>query len=103
MKSYLMHYIDGLWVESDGKRHEVIDPATEQPCTEITLGTSADVDKAVAAARRAFESYSQTSVAERAALLGPISPPRSARKWARRSASPPPPRRRPGLAISWGR
>jgi len=73
MKSYLKHYIDGAWVESDGgKRHEVIDPATEQPCTEITLGTGPDVDKAVAAARRAFESWSQTSVEERAALLGRI-------------------------------
>src|SRR4051812_40621434 len=73
MKSYLKHYIDGAWVESEGgKRHEVIDPATEQPCTEITLGTAADVDKAVAAARRAFETYSQTTVAERAALLGRV-------------------------------
>ena len=73
MKSYLNQYIDGAWVESEGgKRHEVIDPATEQPCTEITLGTAADVDKAVAAARRAFETYSQTTVAERAALLGRI-------------------------------
>jgi len=50
-------------------RHAVIDPATEQPCTEITLGTPADVDAAVAAARTAFETFSQTSVAERAALL----------------------------------
>jgi aldehyde dehydrogenase (NAD+) len=73
MKSYLKHYIDGAWVESaGGKRHAVIDPSTEQPCTEITLGTAADVDKAVAAARRAFESWSQTSVEERAALLGRI-------------------------------
>jgi aldehyde dehydrogenase (NAD+) len=73
MKSYLNQYIDGAWVESEGgTRHEVIDPATEQPCTEITLGTSADVDKAVAAARRAFESWSQTTVEERAALLGRI-------------------------------
>jgi aldehyde dehydrogenase (NAD+) len=70
MKSYLKHYINGSWVESQGgTRHDVIDPATEQPCTEITLGTAADVDAAVAAARTAFESYSQTSVAERAALL----------------------------------
>ena len=70
MKSYLEHYIDGAWVESQGGvRHAVIDPATEQPCTEITLGTPADVDAAVAAARTAFETFSQTSVAERAALL----------------------------------
>jgi aldehyde dehydrogenase (NAD+) len=70
MKSYLKQYIDGSWVESEGgKRHEVIDPATEQPCTEIMLGSAADVDKAVAAARRAFETWSQSSVEERAALL----------------------------------
>ncbi|MET3827164.1 aldehyde dehydrogenase (NAD+) [Sphingomonas sp. PvP055] len=70
MQSYLKHYIDGAWVDSiGGHRHDVIDPATEQPCTEITLGTPADVDAAVAAARTAFETFSQTSVAERAALL----------------------------------
>ncbi len=73
MKSYLNHYIDGAWVESEGgTRHEVIDPATELACTEITLGSPADVDKAVAAARAAFEDWSQTSVAERSALLGRI-------------------------------
>ncbi len=70
MQSYLKHYIDGAWVESDGgTRHEVIDPATEQPCTEITLGSKADVDKAVAAAKTAFRTWSQTSVDERIALL----------------------------------
>lgn len=70
MMSYLKHYIDGQWVESEGgKRHLVINPANEEPCTEITLGTAADADKAVKAARRAFESFSQTSVEERAALL----------------------------------
>ena len=70
MMSYLKHYIDGQWVESEGgKRHLVINPATEEPCTEITLSSAADADKAVKAARRAFESFSQTSVEERAALL----------------------------------
>ena len=70
MMSYLQHYIDGQWVDSDGgKRHQVINPANEEPCTEITLGTQADVDKAVAAARRGFESFSQTSVEDRVALL----------------------------------
>lgn len=70
MRSYLKHYIDGAWVESDGgTRREVINPATEAPVAEITLGSAADVDKAVAAARRAFESFSRTSVAERIALL----------------------------------
>ncbi|GAA0727356.1 aldehyde dehydrogenase family protein [Sphingomonas japonica] len=70
MRSYLKHYIDGAWIDSEGgTRHAVIDPATEQPCSEITLGTAADVDKAVAAARRAFDSFGQTSVDERVALL----------------------------------
>ncbi len=70
MKSYLKHYIDGAWVESEGgTRHEVIDPSTEQPVSEITLGSQADVDKAVAAAKKAFRSYSRTSVEERVALL----------------------------------
>jgi aldehyde dehydrogenase (NAD+) len=70
MKSYLKHYIDGQWVDSEGgTRHLVIDPSTEQPVTEIMLGSAADVDRAVAAARKAFTSFSQTSVAERVALL----------------------------------
>ena len=70
MRSYLKHYVDGAWIESDGgTRHEVINPATEAPVTEITLGSATDVDKAVAAARRAFESFSRTSVDERIALI----------------------------------
>ena len=73
VNSYLTHYIDGRWIDSDGGRvHQVIDPATEQPVSEITLGSDADADRAVAAARRAFTSWSRTSVAERAALLGRI-------------------------------
>ena len=73
MQSYTQHYIDGAWVDSEGgSRHHVINPATEQPCTEITLGSPADVDKAVAAARRAFDSWSRTSIEERSALLARI-------------------------------
>lgn len=73
MDSYLKHFIDGRWVESEGgRRHQVINPATEEPCTEITLGTAADVDAAVAAARRAFESFSRTRRDERLALLSAI-------------------------------
>ena len=73
MDSYLKHYINGKWVDSiGGKRHEVISPSTEEACTEITLGTSADVDAAVAAARTAFETYSQTTREERIALMGRI-------------------------------
>ncbi len=70
MQQYLQHYINGQWVDSDGgRRHQVINPATEQPTTEITLGTAADVEKAVAAARAAFETFSQTTREERLALL----------------------------------
>ena len=64
MQSYLKHYINGAWVESDGGTvYQVIDPATEQPCTEITLGTPADVDRAVEAART-FEENVVTDVRE---------------------------------------
>jgi aldehyde dehydrogenase (NAD+) len=70
MDSYLKNYINGAWVDSiGGKRHEVISPSTEEPCTEITLGTVADVDAAVAAAKTAFKSFSQTSREERVALM----------------------------------
>jgi len=73
MDSYLQHYIDGKWTDSDGgSRREVVNPATEEVTSEVTLGTAADVDKAVKAARRAFESFSQTSKADRVALLGRI-------------------------------
>ncbi|NYT43061.1 aldehyde dehydrogenase family protein [Sphingomonas sp. R-74633] len=70
MRSYLKQFIGGEWVDSaGGTRHEVINPATEEAVTEITLGSEADVDKAVAAARKAFESFSRISVDERVALI----------------------------------
>jgi aldehyde dehydrogenase (NAD+) len=63
-------YIDGAWVEpSTPATLDVIDPSTEQPIGTIALGAQADVDRAVAAARRAFDSFSQTTVDERIALL----------------------------------
>jgi aldehyde dehydrogenase (NAD+) len=70
MHEHLHHYINGQWVTSEGgRRHDVINPATEEACTAITLGTAADVDAAVAAARAAFPGFSRTSVADRLALL----------------------------------
>ena len=53
------------------KAHDftVINPANEEPIATISLGSSADVDRAVAAAKRAFESYSETTPDERLALL----------------------------------
>ena len=66
-------YIDGTWVEVRSRRElDVINPATEEVIGKVALGTPEDVDAAVAAARRAFETYSQTSREERLALLGSI-------------------------------
>ncbi|MEM8708052.1 MAG: aldehyde dehydrogenase family protein, partial [Actinomycetota bacterium] len=66
-------YIDGAWVEpSTSDTLDVINPATEQSIATIAMGGTADVDAAVAAAKAAFESFSQTSVEERIALLDKI-------------------------------
>ena len=63
-------YIDGKWVDPIRPNDlEVINPATEKPVAWISLGTAADIDRAVAAAKKAFSSYSQTSADERIALL----------------------------------
>ena len=73
MDSYLKNYINGQWVDSiGGTRHQVISPSTEEPTTEITLGTQADVDAAVAAAKAAFKTFSQSTREERIALMGRI-------------------------------
>jgi len=63
-------YIDGEWIEPSGSaRLAVIDPCTEEAIGEVALGDTSDADRAVAAARRAFASFAQTSVDERIALL----------------------------------
>ena len=73
MRERLQNYIDGKWVDSEGgTRHEVISPGTEEAVSAITLGTQADVDKAVAAARRAFKTFRKTTREERLALMGRI-------------------------------
>jgi len=73
MKEYLKFYIDGQWVAPAApKTLDVINPATEETIARISVGSAADVDKAVAAARRAFETYGQTSREDRLALLEKI-------------------------------
>lgn len=63
-------YIDGQWVApAEARDLDVIDPSTEAVCAKISLGGQADTDAAVAAARRAFASWSQTSREERLELL----------------------------------
>jgi acyl-CoA reductase-like NAD-dependent aldehyde dehydrogenase len=66
-------YIEGRWVPPAAARTlEVINPATETVAGVISLGSRADVDRAVAAAQQAFESFSRTTRAERMALLEKI-------------------------------
>ena len=73
MREYLKFYIDGQWVDPiEPKTLDVDNPTTEQVSGKISLGTAADVDKAVKAARRAFASWSQTSREERLDLLQAI-------------------------------
>ncbi|MGO7961179.1 aldehyde dehydrogenase family protein [Rhizobium leguminosarum] len=63
-------YIDGEWVEPIGQHTlDVIDPATEQPFATIAMGSAADAEKAIVAARSAFAGFSETSKAERLELL----------------------------------
>lgn len=73
MYTFKQFYINGQWVNPEVENNlEVINPATEQPIGVISLASEADVNKAVAAARNAFSSYSQTSVDFRIALLETI-------------------------------
>ena len=70
MDHHQLFYINGAWVNpSVQKSFDVINPATEEPYTRISLGSSADVDKAVHAARAAFPDFAKTNKATRIALL----------------------------------
>jgi aldehyde dehydrogenase (NAD+) len=68
---HLEFYIDGRWVPpaTEGKTLDVVNPATEEVIARISAGSAADVDRAVAAARRAFETFSRTTREERLAML----------------------------------
>lgn len=73
MKEYLQFYINGEWVDPvEPRTMDVENPATEEAFAKISIGSSADVDKAVAAAKAAFPSFSETSVEYRAQLLDKI-------------------------------
>lgn len=73
MSNRTKFYINGEWVEpSTTDTLDVINPATEQPIGQVAMGGVEDVNRAVAAARAAFESYSQTTREERIALLEAI-------------------------------
>jgi aldehyde dehydrogenase (NAD+) len=70
MLEKLQFYIDGQWVDPvEQNTLDVVNPATEEVYGRISMGSAADVDAAVSAANRAFESFSQTSREERVDLL----------------------------------
>ncbi|MEW5713486.1 aldehyde dehydrogenase family protein [Pseudomonas sp. SB113] len=73
MQHYERFYIDGEWVEPLTPGYsEIIDPTTEEVFASVAMGGVADVNRAVAAARTAFESYSKTTLDERIALIDRI-------------------------------
>jgi aldehyde dehydrogenase (NAD+) len=73
MREYVKFYIDGQWVDPvEPKAMDVDNPATEQVSGKISLGSVADVDSAVEAARKAFTNWSQSSREERLDLLQAI-------------------------------
>src|SRR5690242_4515205 len=66
-------FIGGEWVAPDGAdRIAVVSPSTEEAVCEIALGNEHDADRAIRAAREAFESWSVTTPRQRAALLDRI-------------------------------
>jgi len=70
MSHNLQFYIDGAWVDPiTPNPFDVIDPSTEDAFAQISLGSKADVDKAVAAAKRAFQTFGFSEVEERVELL----------------------------------
>ncbi|MBB4365239.1 aldehyde dehydrogenase (NAD+) [Bradyrhizobium sp. CIR18] len=73
MVNRMQFYIDGSWVDPVFKSSRpVVNPATEEAMYDVALGSKADVEKAVAAAKHAFQAYSQTGKNERLALLAEI-------------------------------
>jgi aldehyde dehydrogenase (NAD+) len=70
MRDCRKFYIDGKWIDpAQANDFPVENPATQEPIATISLGSAADVDKAVAAANRAFETYQETTVEQRLELL----------------------------------
>lgn len=70
MLDRLDFYIDGRWVQPlEPRTLDVVDPSTEEAVARISAGSAADVDRAVQAARRAFETFGLSTRDERVALL----------------------------------
>lgn len=70
MRDYQQFYINGQWVSpANAHSYDVVNPANEQVCAQISIGGQADVDAAVHAARQAFPSFSETSRQQRIELF----------------------------------
>ena len=70
MRDYAKLYIGGQWIDPvEPRTLDVVNPATEEVCGRVAVGSAADVDRAVAAARAAFPGWSTTSVKERLDVL----------------------------------
>ena len=70
MREYTKFYIDGQWVEpAKAKTLDVINPANEEVCGKISMGSATDVDHAAKAARKAFATFSLTTREQRIDLL----------------------------------
>ena len=55
-------YINGKWISPvNNKSYDVINPSTEEACAQISIGEKEDVDKAVSAAKNAFQTWGYTS------------------------------------------
>lgn len=73
MVNRMQFYIDGAWINPAAtKTMRAVNPATAEEMYEVALGSKADVDKAVFAARRAFENFSQTTREQRMSLLANV-------------------------------
>jgi betaine-aldehyde dehydrogenase len=72
-KTKLQNFIDGKLADpAEGATEDVVNPASGEPIAEAPLSTKEDVDRAVAAARKAFDEWSKRTPGERAAVLHAI-------------------------------
>lgn len=73
MRTSRQTYIAGQWLDpADEQSIEVIDPATARPYARLGIGGTAEVDRAVAAAKQAFDAYARWPVDARVALLSRV-------------------------------
>src|SRR5258708_27194379 len=79
VKEFGQLYIDGSWTDPvNGRRIEVINPTTEGVFASVAAGSAEDIDRGVAAAKRAFPAWSNEAPAQRSKLLRRGAPERPA-------------------------